>query len=359
MSAPAIRSVLDRLQHLDLSTAERLTLIVIADHANPTTGNAWPSRERLMRCTGLSRATLPRVLASLVRLGLLESLPRTGFTTMYRLPDLETEQGGLQVSRGEATGEPTGGYAVAIEQEQENKTNGNGKSKEAEVTSTSAPPALSGISKEPTEEDQMKLPGGISVSEIAALAQKEFDNITDEMIVDVPRVNGRFTANGLAECWRKAHGVYREGFHAGCSVKQKGQLSAAYKTVGDSMPALILGVLRDWSGFIGYAAHTAGAFHMPTHPTVAFFVQYIGAASNFLIAKENSAKALAASQAAWKAKHKDKITTITAASPAVQLIAQAEPAKMSAEEILAAMEEVELEHAADLAAQAAKTNAAG
>lgn len=57
--------------HKDLEPADRLLLVVLADHAGPE-GIAWPSWNVLAQGSGLSRATVARRIPGLVERGLIE-----------------------------------------------------------------------------------------------------------------------------------------------------------------------------------------------------------------------------------------------------------------------------------------------
>lgn len=68
-----------------LSSSERLLLLLIAEHYNDDARRAWPSAERLVERSALSRATVFRALAVLESRGLV-AINRTGRNNVYSLP---------------------------------------------------------------------------------------------------------------------------------------------------------------------------------------------------------------------------------------------------------------------------------
>lgn len=65
---------------------KKLVLVMLAKYANPQTGfSCWPSVSTLMEIAELSRGSVQRALRALEHDGLIESAPRTGSSTIYRL----------------------------------------------------------------------------------------------------------------------------------------------------------------------------------------------------------------------------------------------------------------------------------
>ena len=63
----------------------KLVLIAVADHINESTGNAWPSVERLEHMTCASRSTVLRKLKLLETSGFLQRQKRFNKTDVYSL----------------------------------------------------------------------------------------------------------------------------------------------------------------------------------------------------------------------------------------------------------------------------------
>ena len=82
MSIKAVSWAFD--QQIDDPMA-KLVLIAVADHINESTGNAWPSIERLEYMTSASRRTVQRKLKKLEEDGYLERQKRFNDTDLYSL----------------------------------------------------------------------------------------------------------------------------------------------------------------------------------------------------------------------------------------------------------------------------------
>ena len=101
----------------------KLVLIAVADHINESTGDAWPSIERLEKMTSASRRTVQRKLKMLEEDGYLERKKRFNDTDLYSLGAR-----GVTVTRG-VTQSPLG---VSHSHPNHNRTvinNNKGKSK--------------------------------------------------------------------------------------------------------------------------------------------------------------------------------------------------------------------------------------
>jgi len=101
----------------------KLVLIAVADHINESTGDAWPSIERLQHMTSASRRTIQRKLKMLEEDGYLERKKRFNDTDLYSLGAR-----GVTVTRG-VTQSPLG---VSHSHPNHNRTviiNNKGKSK--------------------------------------------------------------------------------------------------------------------------------------------------------------------------------------------------------------------------------------
>jgi len=120
MSIKAVSWAFD--QQIDDPMA-KLVLIAVADHINESTGNAWPSIERLEHMTSASRRTVQRKLKKLEEDGYLERQKRFNDTDLYSLGAR-----GVTVTRG-VTQSPLG---VSHSHPNHNRTviiNNKGKSK--------------------------------------------------------------------------------------------------------------------------------------------------------------------------------------------------------------------------------------
>ena len=120
MSIKAVSWAFD--QQIDDPMA-KLVLIAVADHINESTGNAWPSIERLEHMTSASRRTVQRKLKKLEEDGYLERQKRFNDTDLYSLGAR-----GFTVTRG-VTQSPLG---VSHSHPNHNRTviiNNKGKSK--------------------------------------------------------------------------------------------------------------------------------------------------------------------------------------------------------------------------------------
>ena len=63
----------------------KLVLLAVADHYNESSGDAWPSVERLMEYTEASRSTVLRKLKKLETTGLISRTKRYNNTDLYRI----------------------------------------------------------------------------------------------------------------------------------------------------------------------------------------------------------------------------------------------------------------------------------
>ena len=75
MSIAHMNAVLDLPPDATSNAAERLVLVVIADHANMD-GMCWPSVSRVARRAGLSSSHVRRCIANLCDAGLLDKVER-------------------------------------------------------------------------------------------------------------------------------------------------------------------------------------------------------------------------------------------------------------------------------------------
>ncbi|MEL5876042.1 helix-turn-helix domain-containing protein [Cereibacter sphaeroides] len=72
MSARAINWAHAALQHIDVPPVERLTLMCLAFHHHPTTGECYPSMETLGRECGVSSRRIQEAIANLVQWGVIK-----------------------------------------------------------------------------------------------------------------------------------------------------------------------------------------------------------------------------------------------------------------------------------------------
>jgi DnaD/phage-associated family protein len=70
---------------LDLSQRDLIVLLALADHADHFGGNVYPSLGLIAWKVGVSERTVQRSVSKLVKMGVLESQPRPGKTTVYVL----------------------------------------------------------------------------------------------------------------------------------------------------------------------------------------------------------------------------------------------------------------------------------
>ena len=73
----------------------KLVLIAVADHINESTGDAWPSVERLEQMTCASRSTVLRKLKMLETSGFLQRQKRFNKTDLYSLNLVGVTQTGV------------------------------------------------------------------------------------------------------------------------------------------------------------------------------------------------------------------------------------------------------------------------
>ncbi|MFC6091639.1 helix-turn-helix domain-containing protein [Saccharothrix lopnurensis] len=90
------------------ATALAITLIALASHAGPDGSEAFPSVERMTRCTRLSRRTVQRALRSLEELGLIKPGSTRYRNTRIGRADLRPQVYDLVLSAGLSTGTATG-----------------------------------------------------------------------------------------------------------------------------------------------------------------------------------------------------------------------------------------------------------
>lgn len=130
------------LQHSESTLADRLVLLAIANHADATGCNAWPSRQLIAAEARVSISTVKRSVAALVDLGELE-VSRQGAveshadaryrTNAYRLPALSpggsecTPSGGASTPGRGRNRARSGGSPVAREPSVEPSWNQRGR----------------------------------------------------------------------------------------------------------------------------------------------------------------------------------------------------------------------------------------
>lgn len=85
MSWQAVAYAVSTLDGADLTVADRLVFVLIAEHANRS-GEAWPSAARVARQAGLHPSSVRRCVDRLVDAGLIATEPRPGTSTRYRFP---------------------------------------------------------------------------------------------------------------------------------------------------------------------------------------------------------------------------------------------------------------------------------
>lgn len=94
MSVKKVAAVLYDLKIKDASA--KLVLLVLADHYNESTGDCFPSQQRIMDATSLSRATVIRKLKWLEEAGLISRVKRYNNSDIYSLvfekSQIETSQ---------------------------------------------------------------------------------------------------------------------------------------------------------------------------------------------------------------------------------------------------------------------------
>lgn len=146
---------------------------------------------------------------------------------------------------------------------------------------------IASVAPEPKEKT-VKLPKGTSVAKVVAASKAQYENMSDEEVVAVPKKNGKYTMAGLADCWRRAHGKYGTGTLPVITGKQQGQLRNAYLKVGDHVPQLILAVIKDWPGFVAMVKSETSAYNHPTKPDIGYFSQHAVTAMNYVLAKETA-----------------------------------------------------------------------
>lgn len=312
MAVDCIRWAYTQIKTLKLTPTEGFVLVTVADCINTKLRYAWPSQATLMEKTNLASSSVNRALKSLEERGLIVRKWRGGTTTKYKLA--------LDGTPTTGDGTPTVGVenpGVLPQWETIHNKSKNHNQNHEEAATTAAPTPLSGKG-----ETTMKLPKGMSVAAVAAASAAEYQNVKDEEILNVARVNTKFTAAGLDRCWRLAHGKYVAGFQPQLRQKERGQLVQAYKQVGDVLPALILLVCSDWMSFVRHAEKESGAFKMPNKPSIGHFLLYVQAAVSLALKRE--AEAAAPKPKTHKQLLAEKQAKAPAAAP-VQLIAD-EPA---------------------------------
>jgi len=87
VSWQAVRYAVDTCRHLEnLSTLDRLVLLLVAEHARADGSNAYPSSVTLAEAAGVRDDSVRRSLARLVRTGAIAAEVRPGRPTRYRFP---------------------------------------------------------------------------------------------------------------------------------------------------------------------------------------------------------------------------------------------------------------------------------
>lgn len=244
-----------------LSPTEQLVLVVIAHHFSEKTQNCWPSHRLLARETKLSLSSVNRALSRLQILGLIElSTGGQGYSNRYTLP--RYTQGGVPTVEG---GVPTVGIGVPTANTEQKGTE---KEPKAGKEASGVNPHAKG--------SQMK------VSQIVAKAKAKYEDMTEQTILAVKKVNGRHTAQGLGDCWRNAHGKWASGHTLGAlTIKDAAQLLGAAKRAAVPLPPVIVAAMKDWGGYVSHVKHAAGVTTVPTAPSIAFFVKHVEHAVTF------------------------------------------------------------------------------
>ena len=102
----------------DLTPAEKLVLLALADRHNADSNECWPSKARIAKDTGLSEATLKRTINSLIDKGLILREERADskgrkISNVYIFHLLKDDREGLTMSRPTAHHEPSVGLTMS------------------------------------------------------------------------------------------------------------------------------------------------------------------------------------------------------------------------------------------------------
>lgn len=241
-----------------LPIIEKLVLIVIAYYAD-NDGLAWPKSTGLREKTGLSRSGLKLQVRKLEKAGLLIRKDRFTESGRQTTNGYQLSMGGVMISNPSPghvcmtpPRSPTGDPLNIQYEIQEGYTNG-GEPQETKV-------------------------------KVDDVLQEQFVTITrEEIFANALRYKGKLTPGACAYLWRncRAYASANNGFQAELLSREKKMLHNAYKRTGEDYNLIVWAVMTDWIGFTKHAESIAGAFNMPHHPTIPFFIKFIEAALDF------------------------------------------------------------------------------
>ena len=114
----SMKALLWSIAQQDLTPAEKLTLIILADRYNVDSNECWPSKSRIAKDTGLSEATLKRTINSLIDKGLISREERADskgrkISNVYTFHIPKDEREKLTIIRQTAYHEPSEGLTIS------------------------------------------------------------------------------------------------------------------------------------------------------------------------------------------------------------------------------------------------------
>lgn len=251
----------EAVRTFQVPSGAKFLLYVLAYRVN-VQGVCWPSQRTLCEELNVSESTLRRRIRTLERLGLVETSIRyrngVKQANQYRLTKvleqaktLESEKGhqsnwkGLPVKLEQVTSQPR-----PIEYK------GNRKRNDSEA----GVPAQDNPEDVEVSELEERVPRSIEEGQtVADTLQLLAVETTDEQLLEqVKYKTGVPTTASLVRLWKNGMAKYRPGRVLELTGKQNGQLKLFGMRLGANAPAVLLEVLKDWSGFASLAEKQSG-----------------------------------------------------------------------------------------------------
>ena len=311
----------DMAAQCKLSSGEVHVLVMLARRNNPTTG-CYPKQSTLSEDTGIPERTVRYHLHQLVKRGLISihrrgkgyrgnryklhkltgnPLPVTPPLTGNPLPVTPPHTGNpLPVDTGNPLPVSTDSPAThcrSIEScnpESENLVNmkvdfANAKI-DSEIPEQKIPQTLlTQLWGNPKPKPKKKKPKSEDAMKIEDVLKTKMAPKTEAEILAKVLTSNSVTASAMGKLWTDAHAVYLpEVFVPELSIKQKGQLSHAYKLAGMPFVKALPALVQHWVAFVQYVKqkHDAGLTYNEKHgdhstPHLGFVLKHIQAAVMF------------------------------------------------------------------------------
>lgn len=253
---------------------ERCVLWSLAHRANITTRECWPSVARIASDIGMSEREVHRSLKRLRKLHLVTVVGKTKHGVNRHRLNLDIDQTGKSKSKTPPAGhvtsadkaaDPCQSASPALTDSHTNKVDEEGQEQGHELLKTSTANAVLVSEEGKSEEKQSGKP-------------LPKDSPPPVALDPLPETKGD---SKLVATWKSA--VASKGLTVTATAQDGLNLKQLAKHLGYANTlALIPFVVNDWTRFTTNCRIYAGAFSLPTHPTIGFLLRYRDTAFDML-----------------------------------------------------------------------------